>query len=86
MSVATITIAAVVISTAVYLFRTNLLRLLIPRGIPGIPAYTDSKPFWGDIHRIKDSFEHHGGYSHCFDSVCKDLGPIGQIKLGFFQT
>lgn len=63
-----------------------LRKWLTPRGIPGIPAYSDPQLFWGDIHRLKTSIEQYGGFSRCFDATAKDLGVISQLRLGFFKT
>lgn len=77
---------ALVIPAALYLFRHAILRFLTPRGLPGIPAYPDPKPFWGDLPRFQASMKENGGFSKCFDEMATDLGVISQIRLGFFKT
>jgi hypothetical protein len=78
-------VLAAAVALIVALWRP-ILRVLTPKGIPGIPAYPDPKPIWGDIPRMKQAIETHGGFSPCFDDMAKDLGVISQLRLGFFKT
>ena len=72
---------SIVLFALVILLRRPLLRLLTPRGLPDIPAYPDPKPFWGDLHLLRGSTP----FTFIFDKVGKDLGPIAQFRLGFFN-
>jgi hypothetical protein len=66
-----------------YILYKPILRLLTPQGIPGIPAYPDSKPFLGDIKRFAKGIKEYGGPGAVFDKTAKDLGPIAQIRISF---
>ncbi len=70
----------------IYLFRQQILNFFIPRSIPGIPAYPDPQPFLGDISRIAKSIKATKSFSNFFDKCAKDLGPLCQVRLSFFET
>lgn len=69
-----------------FLFRKPILCLLTPKGIPGVPAYSDAVPIWGDLPRLSKHMKQSGSFSEFFDDVARDLGPIAQIRLSFFTT
>jgi cytochrome P450 len=77
---------ALVLPLILFLYRDALLRFLTPRGIPGVPSYPDPKPLSGDLHYFRESMRTQGGFSKCFDNMARDLGPLSQIRLGFFKT
>lgn len=77
---------ALTLPVILFLYRHALLRLLTPRGIPGVPAYPNPKPLWGDLQFFQASMQEHGGFSKCFDDMATDLGVISQLRLGFFKT
>lgn len=74
------------VGSIVYLFRSWILRQLVPTGIPGIPAYPDAYPFLGDIPRLASAIKATGCFSKFFDQVGHDLGPIAQLRLTPFKT
>lgn len=76
-------VLALLISLA-FLLRKPILRLLTPKGIPGIPAYSDAVPIWGDLPRLSKYTKESGSFSEVFDDAARDLGPIAQIRLSFF--
>jgi hypothetical protein len=64
----------------------NRLRLLLtPRGIKGIPGLSSSVPLWGDIPLMGKMIGDHDSFSYFFDWISGELGPIGQVRAGFFQ-
>lgn len=72
--------------TLAYLYRHRLLQYLVPEGIPGIPAYTDSVPILGDLPKVIRSIKANHSFRVFFDGVGKDLGPIAQVRLGPGKT
>ena len=79
-------VSALLIPLLLASFRRFLLGLLTPRGYSGIPSYPDSKPLWGDVHRIKNAVQSGRSAVAAFDRALKDLGPIAQMRLGFIKT
>ena len=77
---------ATLLPLVILLFRRSIYALLTPRGYAGIPAYNDSKPIWGDLHRLKEAAQTGKGVSTAFDNALQDLGPISQLRIGFFKT
>lgn len=69
-----------------YASRRWILQALVPRGIPGIPAYSDSRPIVGDLPKIIKAIKEHDSFRMFFDAVGQDLGPIAQVRLGPLKT
>jgi hypothetical protein len=67
-----------------YFLFPSIRRLLIPRGIKGIPALSGSVPLWGDIPVMGKMIGDHDSFSYFFDWVGKELGPIAQVRAGWF--
>jgi hypothetical protein len=65
---------------ALYLLQ-RWLKFLTPKGIPGMPAYPDPYPILGDVPRMAAHIKKHRKFSHLFDQMGRDLGPISQLKL-----
>lgn len=68
-----------------YLLRKPFLKLITPKGIKDVPAFSDPRPIWGDVHRVASTMKEHGGITPLLDQVAKELGPIAQLRIGFFQ-
>lgn len=56
--------------------------ILTPRGLPGIPAYSDPLPILGDLMRLVRSGKLNSGLRVFFNTVGQDLGPIAQLRIG----
>ncbi|KAL7419102.1 hypothetical protein Q5752_005938 [Cryptotrichosporon argae] len=69
-----------------YLARRPLLALITPRGVPGIPAYPDPLPVLGDVVRFGKLTKALGTAGAAFDAFADDLGPLYQLRIGFFNT
>lgn len=83
---ATLLLYTFLLLPVLYVLRKPLLRLITPQGIKGIPAYPGSKPIWGDIEMMGKTIEASNSFSAFFDRVSQDLGPIAQVRAGFFMT
>ena len=65
-----------------YVFLRTIGYLLVPKGIPGIPAPPGAKAIWGDGPLLQSLMKN--GFGKAFDSISMQLGPIYQIRLGPF--
>jgi hypothetical protein len=64
-----------------YVLRKPFLRLLTPQGIKGIPAYPDSKPFWGDLGMMGKAIEASNSFSKFFDQVAQGEAVRRHLSL-----
>lgn len=67
-----------------YLLLPALRRLLTPGGIPGIPALPRPVPLWGDIPLMGKIIGDNDSFSYLFDWCAKEMGPISQVRAGWF--
>lgn len=70
----------------IYLLRKPFLRLITPRGIPGIPTLPSPAPLTGDIPWLAKTGKTTEGMTRIMDVVAKELGPIAQIRISFLDT
>jgi hypothetical protein len=71
--------------TLLYIFRARLRNAIIPRGLNGIPTLKTGVPIWGDIPMMGKMIGDHDSFSYFFDWMAKELGPIGQVRVGWFM-
>ena len=76
----------VALPLALYLLRQPIKRWLTPKGIPGIPAYPDPRPIFGDAWRLAKYVREDKSISKFFDGLPRDLGPVAQVRLLFGAT
>jgi len=67
-----------------YILYPRLRSLLIPPGLKGIPALKSGVPIWGDIPLMGKAIGDHDSFSWFFDWLGKELGQIGQVRVGWF--
>ena len=67
-----------------FTFRHQILHLLTPRGIPGIPSLPDSKPIWGDLGPMGKVISDTGSFSYWFDHCAQRMGKISQVRVGWW--
>jgi hypothetical protein len=73
------------IPAILYFLRSPLRKILIPRGLKGIPALSTGVPIWGDIPFMGRMIGDHDSFSYFFDWISRELGPIGQVRVGWFM-
>ena len=81
-----LTALVLLLSTAIWTSQKWLLRLITPKGIPGIPGYSDCTPIFGDIPKLSASVKKHEGIATFMDQVGRDLGPVAQLRLTAAKT
>jgi len=77
-------IYALSLAIVLLVFRGRIRKSLIPRGIPGIPTLSSGVPIWGDIPLMGKVISDQDSFSYWFDWVARELGPICQVRAGFF--
>lgn len=65
--------------------RRPIRRALTPRGIRGVPALPHPVPLWGDLPAMGKMIGDHDSFSYFFDWCAKELGPICQVRVGWFM-
>jgi hypothetical protein len=68
-----------------YILFPYIRHLLIPRGLKGIPTLKSGVPIWGDLPLMGKSIGDHDSFSWFFDWIGKELGVIGQVRVGWFM-
>jgi hypothetical protein len=67
-----------------YTIYPRIRSLLIPPGLKGIPTLKSGVPIWGDLPLMGKSIGDHDSFSWFFDWLGKELGVIGQVRVGWF--
>jgi len=67
-----------------YIIYPYLRQFFIPKGIKGIPVLKTGVPIWGDLPLMGKSIGDHDSFSWFFDWLGRELGVIGQVRVGWF--